>query len=59
MEKQNPHRLRTGTGCEFHRADDAAQPTNNTLKKQDKRARYAGLTLSLFMFSNATGGGCK
>ena len=51
MKKQNPHRV-TGTGCEFHRADDGSRPTNYTAKRQGKRARYAGLTLSLFMVAD-------
>lgn len=51
MEKQNPHRG-TGTGCEFHRADDGSKPNHNTAKRQDKWARYAGLTLSLFMVAD-------
>ena len=59
MKKRNPHRLGTGTGCEFHRADDVVQPTNNTAKKQVKRARYAGLTLSLFMTGNIPSEACK
>ena len=49
MEKQNPHRTESGTGCNFHRADDGSTPNIKTAKMQDERARYAGVTLSLFM----------
>lgn len=42
MEKQNPHQLGTGTGCENHRADEQAQPNQNTAKKQPDRSRYVG-----------------
>ena len=48
MRKQNP-RHGGDTGCEFHLADDDSKPTNNTIKKQYKRVRSDGLTLSLFM----------
>lgn len=53
MKKQNPRRG-NGTGCKFHRADDAKQLTNETAKRQDA-SRYAGLTLSLFMAAKPAG----